>query len=103
MLAPPRHPKPGFGPPTKNCSYPCDLACEHIYCTGTSSFQECAAPCKAPATCDVTRGYDFDGNDLLGPDGRPAPQNCSAGPGAYLNMTRGMLAAFREGRGRAEL
>lgn len=27
----------------------------------------------------------------------------SAGPGAYLNMTRGMLAAFREGRGRAEL
>jgi hypothetical protein len=40
------------------------------------------------ATCDVTHGYDFNGNDLLGPNGRPAPQNCSAGPGACCDMVR---------------
>ena len=51
---------------------------------------------EAHATCDVTHGYDFDGNDLLGPDGRPAPQNCSAGPGACCDMVRPPPAALRQ-------
>ena len=41
--------KPGHGPPTKPCSYPCDLACKHIYCTGNyTTSTNCTAPCKAP-------------------------------------------------------
>eukprot|EP01050_Picozoa_sp_SAG11_P044642 SAG11_NODE_21822_length_418_cov_0.630094_2_plen_87_part_01 len=36
--------------------------------------------------CSVTEGYDFTGNDLLGPDGKPAPQHCPDGPGACCSM-----------------
>ena len=40
----------------------------------------------AQPTCAVTEGYDFDGNDLLGPDGKPDPQPCPDGPGACCTM-----------------
>ncbi len=37
------------------------------------------------AQCNLILGYDLYGNDLLGPDGKPAPQNVS-GPAACCNL-----------------
>lgn len=46
---------------------------------------EAALVASQTATCDITRGFDFTGNDLVGPDGKPRPQP-SADPGACCDM-----------------
>ena len=45
----------------------------------------CAAGSPQPQ-CTMVQGYDLYGHDLLGPDGKPAPQPCPGGPAACCAM-----------------
>ena len=45
----------------------------------------CAITACCAAQCSLILGYDLYGNDLLGPDGKPAPQNVS-GPAACCDL-----------------
>jgi hypothetical protein len=45
-----------------------------------------AASTSSAAHCTIIDGWDLTGNDLLGPNGKPAPQPCEGGPGDCCDM-----------------